>query len=197
MSLITGVLPMPARLFFLAAVMILLGPAWSLAQAPAAAEREAMKKLDFLVGEWKGEGWMEFAPGQRRTCRGTEVVQSKLGGQLLTIEGLFRGQTGEAIVHNAFAVVSYDENAKRYRFQAHTARGGHEDAEAKVADGQLVWGMKVPQFGDVRYTIKRDDKGRWFEVGEVSRDGKDWRKFFEMTLEPVKPVPPAEAAKPD
>lgn len=184
---------MPARLI-LAAVVILLGPAWSLAQAPTAAERDAMKKLDFLVGEWKGEGWMEFVPGQRRTFRGTEVVQSKLGGLLVTIEGLFRGQAGgqteEVIVHNAFAVVSYDENAKRYRFQAHTARGGHEDAEATVGDGQLVWGMKVPQFGDVRYTIKRDDMGRWFEVGEVSRDGKDWRKFFEMTLEPVKPVPP-------
>jgi len=181
---------MPARLI-LAAVVILVGPAWSFAQAPTAAEREAMKKLDFLVGEWKGEGWMEFVPGQRRTFRGTEVVQSKLGGLLVTIEGLHSGRTEEEIVHNAFAVVSYDENAKRYRFQAHTARGGHEDAEAKVGDGQLVWGMKVPQFGDVRYTIKRDDKGRWFEVGEVSRDGKDWRKFFEMTLEPVKPGAPA------
>ena len=53
-----------------------------------------MKKLDFLVGEWKGEGWMEFVPGQRRTFRGTEVVQSKLGGLLVTIEGLFRGQAG-------------------------------------------------------------------------------------------------------
>src|SRR5437868_12634571 len=110
---------MPARLFFLAAVVIFLGPAWSLAQVPAAAEREAMKKLDFLVGEWKGEGWMEFAPGQRRTFKGTEVVQSKLDGLLVTIEGLHRGQVGgrgdEVVVHNAFALVSYDDKANRYR----------------------------------------------------------------------------------
>ena len=83
-------------------------------------------------------------------------------------------------------MVSYDDKAKRYRFQGFTARGDHEDAEAKVTDGQLVWGTKVPQFGDVRYTIKLDDHGRWFEVGEVSQDGKAWRKFFEMTLERVK-----------
>jgi hypothetical protein len=182
---------MSARLFLLAAVVVSLSPALGPAQAPAAAQRDAMKKLDFLVGEWKGEGWMELGPGQRRTFRGTEVVQSKLGGLLLTLEGLHRGQAGgkpeEVTVHNAFAVVSYDDKGKRYRFQAHTARGGYEDVEAKVADGQLVWGMKVPQFGEVRYTIKRDDKGRWFEVGEVSQDGKEWRKFFEMTLEPVKP----------
>jgi hypothetical protein len=148
-----------------------------------------MKKIDFLVGQWRGEGWMEFAPGQRRTFKGTEVVQSKLDGLLLTIEGLHRGTVGdkgeEVVVHNAFAVVSYDAKAKRYRFQAFTSRGNSEDAEAKVSEGQLVWGMKVPQFGDVRYTIKLDDKGRWFEIGEVSRDGKTWQQFFEMTLQRV------------
>jgi len=82
-------------------------------------------------------------------------------------------------------VVSYDDKAKRYRFQAFTGRGNYEDAEAKVSDGKLEWGMNIPQFGDVRYTIKLDDKGRWFEVGEVSRDGKAWRQFFEMTLQRV------------
>jgi hypothetical protein len=182
---------MLARLDLLAAVAVALSPTLSLAQAPAVAQRDAMKKLDFLVGEWTGEGWMESAPGQRRTFRGTEVVQSKLEGLLLTIEGVHRsrasGKDSEGVVHSAFAVVSYDEQAKRYRFRAYTARGNHEDTEAEVADGQLVWGMTVPQFGKVRYTITRDDKGRWFEVGEVAEDGKAWRKFFEMTLEPVKP----------
>jgi hypothetical protein len=150
-----------------------------------------MKKLDFLVGDWKGEGWMEFVPGQRRGFKGTETAQTKLDGLLLTIEGLHRGQLagkGEVVVvHNAFVLVSYDDKAKRYRFQAFTARGNHEDTDGKVTEGQLVWRMKIPQFGDVRYTIKLDDKGRWFEIGEVSQDGKEWRKFFEMALERVGP----------
>jgi hypothetical protein len=182
---------MPTRLYFLAALGVTLCPVLSLAQVSTAAQRDAMKKLDFMVGQWKGEGWMEFAPGQRRTFTATEVAQSKLDGLLLTIEGLHRGQLGgkgEVVtVHNAFAAVSYDDQARRYQFQAHTARGNHEEAEAKVIDGQLVWGMKVPQFGEVRYTVKLDDKARWFEVGEVSQDGKKWRKFFEMTLERTKP----------
>jgi hypothetical protein len=173
-------------------VLLLAGAGSSPGQPPApAAQREAMKKLDFLVGQWKGEGRMEFAPGQRRTFKGTEVVQGKLDGLLLTIEGLHRGRVGdkkeEVVVHNAFALVSYDDKAKRFRFQAFTSRGNYEDAEAKVSEGQLVWGMKVPQFGDVRYTIKLDQKGRWFEMGEVSQDGKEWRKFFEMTLERIEP----------
>jgi hypothetical protein len=147
-----------------------------------------MKTLDFLLGEWKGAGWMEFG-GRRQTFKGTEVVQRKLDGLLLAIEGVHRGQvegkSEEAVVHTAFALVSYDDKANRYRFQAFTGRGSYEDAEAKVTKGQLVWGMKIPQFGDVRYTIKLDDRGRWFEVGEVSRDGKAWQRFFEMTLQRV------------
>ena len=182
---------MSTRLLWVAVLLLTEGAGSSLGQAPTApaAQRAAMKKLDFLVGQWKGEGWMELAPGQRRTFKGTEVVQGKLDGLLLTIEGLHRGQVGdkkeEVVVHNAFALVSYDDKAKRYRFQAFTSRGNYEDAEAKVSEGQFVWGMKVPQFGDVRYTTKLDKKGRWFEVGEVSQDGKAWRKFFEMTLERV------------
>ena len=158
---------------------------WGQPPAPTA-QKEAMKKLEFLIGDWQGEGWVEFAPGQRRTFKGTETVRTKVDGLLLTIEGLHRGQLGgqgaDVVIHNAFALLSYDDKAKRYRFQGFTARGNHEDTEAKVTGAQLVWAMKIPQFGDVRYTIKLDDQGRWFEVGEVAPDGKDWRKFFEMVL---------------
>jgi hypothetical protein len=181
---------MSTRFLFLAAVLVSLGAGSGSAQPPVATQREAMKKLDFLVGQWKGEGWMEMVPGRRSTFKSSEVVQSKLGGLLVTIDGLHRGQVGgkgkEVVVHNAFGVVSYDEKGKRYRFQAFTARGNYEDAQARVGDGKLVWGMKIPQLGEVRYTMKLDDKGRWFEIGEISQDGKEWRKFFEMTLERVK-----------
>jgi hypothetical protein len=145
-----------------------------------------MKKLGFLLGQWKGESWMEFRPGQRAILVGTETIQSKLGGLLVTIEGVHRRKVGEKeagdVVHQAFAVVSYDEKAKRYRFQAFTDRGNYTEAEAKIGDGKLEWGFRVPQFGDVRYTITVTENGRWSEIGEVSSDGKQWRKFFEMNL---------------
>ena len=60
-------------------------------QGPAqasAAHLEAMKKLSFLAGEWKGEGWTEFVPGQRRTSPIVENVQPRLGGAVLLVEGL-------------------------------------------------------------------------------------------------------------
>jgi hypothetical protein len=155
-----------------------------------AVQQEAMKKLDFLTGQWKGESWTEFVPGERSMSVGTETVATKLGGLLLTIEGVHRRKIGdketETIVHSAFAVVSYDDKGKRYRFQAYTDRGNYTEAEAKVGDGQLEWGFRIPQFGEVRYRIRVTDKGHWSEIGEVSTDGQQWRKFFEMTLERVK-----------
>src|SRR5438105_9083131 len=124
---------MSSRLPWVAILFLTVAAGSSPGQPPAAAaQREAMKKLDFLVGQWQGEGWMEFAPGQRRSFKGTEVVRSKLGGLLLTVEGLHRGRVGgnpeEVVVHNAFALVSYDDTARRYRFQAFTSRGTSEDA---------------------------------------------------------------------
>jgi hypothetical protein len=61
------------------------------AQAPREASPDhfaAMKKLSFLVGEWHGESWSQMGP-HKRTSKGIEVVQSKLGGLLLVIDGRF------------------------------------------------------------------------------------------------------------
>ncbi len=174
------------------ALLLLLTSAAGLGQdgkAPTA-QLEAMKKLSLLVGEWKGESWTEFVPGKKNTSVGTETVQSKLGGLLLVIDGVHKRKVGNEetgeIAHSAFGVISYDEKAKKYRFQAYTNRGGYTEAEAKVADGKLEWGFNIPNFGDVRYTVTVNEKGQWLEIGEVSTDGKQWRRVFEMKLERVK-----------
>jgi hypothetical protein len=151
-----------------------------------AAQRAAMAKLDFLRGEWRGESWTTLASGPRQRAQGAETVQSKLGGLVLTIEGAHRGataiQTGE-IVHRAFAVISYDEQEKRYRLHAYTETGAYIDATARVTDRRLQWGIRVSASTQVRYTITVNDRGEWFEIAEVSRDGSEWRTVFEMTLQ--------------
>ena len=108
---------------------------------------EAMKKLDFLVGEWKGEGWTEFIPGQRKTSPIAESVQTKLGGMVLLVEGIGKtkvpGKQEEVIVHNALGILSYDEKAKTYRMRSHIATGQTTDAEAKFTDGGFQWGFQA------------------------------------------------------
>ena len=171
-------------------LMLLIFPALALAQTHGAANSSEMRKLDFLVGEWEGDGWIEFGPGQRHTFRQKESIQSKVGGHVLLVEGLGKGKLQsageESVVHNAFAVVSFDKEAKRFRFLAWRATGDSVDADVTVAEKSLVWGFRDPRAGQIRFTIKLDGAGRWFEIGETSRDGQTWRKFFEMTLQKVK-----------
>ena len=143
-----------------------------------------MKQLDFLVGNWKGEGWMERGPGAREKASVTESVQAKAGGRVFVIEGV--GKSDETVVHNAFAILYYDEAAKRFRMRAFLANGQATDAETAFQNGVFEWGFQMPQ-GKVRYKIRLNEKGQWFEEGEFSMDGgKTYRKFFEMTLDKVK-----------
>ena len=154
--------------------------------APPAAQVEAVKKLDLWVGEWKGTGWVSLGRDERRDFTIVEKVQRKVGGSVLLIEG--RGtkkadKGEEVVVHEALAVLSYDEKAKRYRWRAHDLRGQAINVEPKVVDGGIEWGFKSEDRGvSVRFTIKFDKK-RWHEVGEASTDGKTWHKILEMTLE--------------
>jgi hypothetical protein len=147
---------------------------------------EEMGKLDFLIGEWKGEAWMQRGPAKPEYFIQTEKVTAKAGGKALLVEGLGRekledGSAGE-VVHDAVALISWDKAKKNYRFDAHVAQQESVDTAIDVpAPNTAVWGFDVPQ-GKIRYTIRLNDKGQWNEVGEFSRDGTTWMKFFEMTL---------------
>ncbi len=164
-------------------VVLMLAGAWS-----ALAANEEMRKLDWMVGEWKGEATLQMGPGKTERVVQTERVQSKLGGKVLLIEGQGRrrladGTAGD-IVHDALAIVSWDEAKKTYRFSTYLFN--HPSGEMTLdvpAPNTAVWGMDTPR-GRVRYTITRTDEGEWVEIGEISRDGK-WMKFFEMRLTKV------------
>lgn len=175
----------------LIAVLILsAAPALAFAQTQGAANSAEMRKLDFLAGPWEGESWIEYGPGQRRTAKVKESVQVKAGGSVLLIEGLGKtraaGKDEEVVVHSAFATVWYDGEAKRFRMMAWLATGDSMNADITVGDKNLVWGFRDARAGRIRFTIKLDEAGRWFEIGEVSRDGTNWNKFFEMTLKRMK-----------
>jgi hypothetical protein len=151
---------------------------------------DEMKKLNFLIGEWNGEAWIQMGPGKRETVIQTEKVKSKAGGKVLLVEGLGskkleNGMPGE-IVHDAIALISWDKAKNTYRFDAHVAQQDSVDTTLDLtAANTLVWGFDTPQ-GKVRYTIRLTEKGQWNEVGEFSKDSTNWMKFFEMTLTKTK-----------
>lgn len=168
-----------------AILILLVAPALAFAQTQSAGNYAQMRKLDFLLGAWEGEGWMDFGPGQRRAANVKESVQSKAEGSILTFEGLGKakapGKDEEIVVHNAFGIVWYDGDAQRFRMMAWRS-GRAMDADIEVGEKSLIWGFHDQRAGQIRFTIKLDEAGRWAEIGEISRDGTSWNKFFEMKL---------------
>src|SRR5947207_13090632 len=94
----------PMRFTFLA---LLLGAAFicSAQQPNVTAQREAMKKLEFLAGKWSGDASVSRGPGEPMKVVQTENIQFKLDGLVLLLEGTGRNEDGKA-VFQALATVS-------------------------------------------------------------------------------------------
>lgn len=164
--------------------LLLLLPLALLAQGPPdtrPAQRAEMKKLDFLIGTWKGEGWVKMPGAPRQTFAQTETVRKKLDGLALLLEG--HGTSEGKTVFEALAMVTWDPEKSRYRLSSATTEGRAGESEGRFVDGGAwEWGFALPQGGRIRYTIKLTDKGEWYETGEYSPDEKTWHRFHEMTL---------------
>lgn len=154
-------------------------------EATEAAAPDPMARLDFMAGEWVGDGWVELAPGRRSAFRSREVVTPRLGGRVVVVEGRHTadipGRPEPVVVHEAFGVLSHD--GEDYRFRAYQRDGREGSFDADVPEERvLVWGHDDPSRGRVRYTLRVTQDGAWNEVGESSDDGVAWRPFIELRL---------------
>ena len=145
-------------------------------------QRVQVKKLESMVGQWKGSGWMQQGPN-RETFTGTETIQRKLDGLALLVEGKFTNPEGK-VIHETLAVLAFNQKESKYRFRTYLATGMSGEHDFRLVEGGYEWGFQAP-VGTIRFTIKTDND-IWFEIGEFSRDGQNWMKFFEMKLEKVK-----------
>lgn len=171
-------------------VVLVCGGAWAQRPDTSEPQREAMKKLDFWIGEWEGSGWSMRGPGQRAEFTVHESVQSKLGGVVLLVQGLGKGKettTGAATIgHDALAVVSFDPKAAAYRFRHYTMQGTSGDADLVLTDKGMQWEL-VGEGQAFRMRFHIEIQGdTWHEYGEFSRDGQSWMRTMEMTLQRVK-----------
>lgn len=148
-----------------------------------------LKKVSFMEGKWKGEGWITRGPGPKMYFTQTEDIKMNLNNTILEIEGIGKAAgagNNDMVVHHAKAILRFDNNLKQFRMHSFND-GKYIEADATIdKDGNLIWGFTMPQYNmEVRFKITLNDKGQWFEIGEYSMDGKNWVQNFEMTLDKV------------
>lgn len=161
------------------ALAMTAGAAFAQAQQPAGspAQREAMDRLDFMNGEWRGDAWSS-GPGGRVDMTQTERVGDMLGGSVKVIEGRGYSADGET-VFNAFAVVSWDEESG-YTMRAYSS-GRAGDFPLELTDDGFKWSTPAGPNARVDYTAVVAD-GRWHEVGDYVVEGRPPVRFIELNL---------------
>lgn len=151
-----------------------------------AAQREAMRKLDFLVGKWAGEAHLLRGPSGLVELDQTEEVQYKLDGLIVVIEGVGRARSDGQPVLQAFGIVSYDDESKTYRFRAFNDGRFLETQLELLENGMgMTWGFAL---GEIRTNsvLRINEQGEWTELSEISIGPNPPKKLLELIVRPQK-----------
>jgi hypothetical protein len=145
------------------------------------AQREAMAKLAFMDGAWKGKVDTGTPAG---ALVQTERVGSLLDGTVKLVEGRGHDFTGK-VMFNAFAVISYDPVKRRYTMRSY-AMGYAGDFPLTVRADGFSWSHPAEPGATMRYTATIGN-GQWHEIGERVEANKPPVKVLDMKLRRLGP----------
>lgn len=154
-------------------------------QAPTYGQQTvAMSKLKPLLGRWKGSGWIEME-ARRYNFESSETFEEQAGGLAISVQGIHRMRLPDGqlrVIHNAFAMINYDAESKKYRFLTQLANGRAGDYIASMTDdGSFQWVIPDTPMGKMVYTISISNN-EYHEIGELEPSAGDRTQFFEMRL---------------
>lgn len=155
-----------------------------------AAQKEAMFKLSFLDGVWRGPASTTLPNGDKHTVTQTERIGPLLGGTVKLIEGRGYNADGKT-AFNAFGVVSYNVANKTYNIRTYAQGFVGDYVYQPTADG-FSWEIPAGPM-TMRYNAVIKD-GEWRQSGDRMGPGKPSERFFEMTLRRVGDTDWPEAA---
>jgi hypothetical protein len=156
------------RIVHAAAVALMLAAVPAVAQGPydpasrIAAQREAMARLAFLDGVWRGPAWSRTPQGRREMIQ-AERIGPMLDGSTKVMEG--RGYAADgSVAFNALGVVSFDPVTRRYSLTS-WAMGYSGTFPLTLTETGYVWEAPAGPGAIVRYTaVVQGDS--WHEYGE-------------------------------
>jgi hypothetical protein len=146
-----------------------------------AAQREAMARLSYMDGVWKGPAWAVGPTGERHTLTQTERIGPFLDSSIKVIEGRGYDEHGK-VTFNAFGTIAYDPAKHAYTLHSYAQGMVGDFVLSLTADG-YVWEIPAGPV-TIRYTAVIKN-GAWREVGDQIIPGKDPVRIFEMNLERV------------
>ncbi len=146
-----------------------------------AAQRDAMVRLAYMDGVWRGPAWTILPSGEKHTITQTERIGPMLDRSVKVLEGRGYDSDGK-VTFNAFGTISFNLTTKSYSLHSH-AMGYVGDFVLTLTPDGYTWDIPAGPM-TIRYTAVIKD-GAWREVGDRIMPGKEPVRFFEMNLKRV------------
>jgi hypothetical protein len=146
------------------------------------AQRTAMKKLEFLVGDWSGEATVLRGPGQFAEMAQTESAQFKLDRLVLMIEGAGRTKIDGKPALQALGLISFDDETGTYKMRAFND-GRWLETDVKLADSgkSISWGFAMGAFKTTT-VLRINESGEWTEHGELLINDRPPQKLMDLKV---------------
>ena len=148
-----------------------------------------LKQVQVMEGTWIGEGWIMGGAGKRMRFQQTEIINSKVNGNVLMIEGLGYAiedsVVTDRVIHDVVGMISINPTSGNATMLSILEKQGRSEVELYRLGGKNVfrWSIKSPYNGaTVRFTDDLTNPNEWHEIGEVATGQGQWYQFFEMTL---------------
>ena len=135
-------------------------------------EKEAMSKLSFLIGDWKGKTKI-FSKDSIKTGEVHEKVKYLLGGELMSIE------VKSPFVH-LNTIIRYSVKDSTYYYHPFSKTGGDNFYKGRIEDGKFV----VTIDDNYKVFFEKTKNGEFHEYGERIINGNK-KITFEDLLEPI------------
>lgn len=155
---------------------------------PGAVERAALARMDFLVGEWEGEGWGLEPDGERSRFWVREVFRYRGDRDLMDMEGRFGtiladgSRAGEREYGLGF--LTFDRESSEYRMWHYSSDGTVFTVTMEVDhEGR---GMKYTRTsaGGTIYTfgLKVGADGVWVSRIDILQPDGTWLQVMEFRM---------------
>jgi hypothetical protein len=156
-------------------------------------ERAAMKKLDFVIGIWEGEGWLLASPDQRYPFSVTESYSYRCGGLLIDGEGRFRPQgvpeDAETNTMYGLGMIYFDRPSGEYRMWHYGGTGSGFAFTQKIgidAERRALHYINIDARGETyKFGFTIDDEGILTARSERQKPDGTWYVSMEFRMQRV------------
>jgi hypothetical protein len=157
-------------------------------EEPGVVERAALARVDFLVGDWAGEGWSVSRSGERRRFWVEEAFHYRGEKDLMDMQGVFGGvlEDGSRTASREYnlGILYYDRASGEYRMWHYSSSGEvfTTPMSVDVATRTMHYTRDYPGGVTGKFHLVVGLDGVWTSSFHVLQEDGTWRQVMEFRM---------------